>query len=101
MHQLPLMNTVEHLRNMETMSYRGGGKGTGVEGNECGLCYQNFEPTDDVVYCTNHHLFHVRCFDEAFEDISSRASSIETMLVKCPTCKGKMFGLNETSSQFT
>ena len=58
-----------------------------------GLCYEKFAPTDDVVYCTKHHLFHVVCFDDKFIDTTTLDESAD---VKCPTCNARMHGLDSS-----
>ena len=31
---------------------------------ECGLCWENFQMTDEVFNCTNNHVFHTQCYDD-------------------------------------
>ena len=48
---------------------------------ECGICFETFEETDEVVECIMVHAFHTNCFEGNKENESD---------VKCPTCHNPM-----------
>ena len=96
---MPLMQPIEyHYKKMETKATSSRETQAFLDHDECGLCYEKFAPTDDVVYCTKHHLFHVACFDDKFIDVATLDESAE---VKCPTCNSRMHGLESSKMNST
>ena len=89
MDSVPLMQAFSSkMKTMNTMSAHNRANSAALaqaETNECGLCYQIFLPTDDVVYCKKNHLFHVKCFDENVDAMSGN-SLATSAIIKCPTC---------------
>ena len=65
---------------------------------ECGLCYEEFKPTDEVFNCQKMHVFHIKCYEESSEadlvgvgDIEEdRNDDIFKMRNLCPTCNAPM-----------
>ena len=45
-------------------SHRSGATGQ-ADKMECGLCYEAFQPTDEVFSCKKMHVFHTRCYEES------------------------------------
>ncbi len=53
---------------------------------ECGLCYETFKPTDEVVNCKRGHCFHTACY----EDLAQSDDDEADMRNLCPTCNETM-----------
>ena len=56
---------------------------------ECGLCYTEFLPTDEVFNCKKMHVFHTNCFEDRAVDDEDEGD-IKGMISKCPTCNVEM-----------
>ena len=57
---------------------------------ECGLCWETFQMTDEVVNCINNHVFHTRCYEDRAMDTEGVDDEITSMMNKCPTCGATM-----------
>ena len=57
---------------------------------ECGLCYQEFLPTDEVFNCQKMHVFHTSCYEERAIDDDEVQDNMKGMINKCPSCNAHM-----------
>jgi len=73
----------DSIDNRQSKSYirilRGEAKADVIK--ECGVCFEPFQETDEVVECLLMHLFHAKCFEDNKDGARDD---------KCPTCQNSM-----------
>lgn len=57
---------------------------------ECGLCWENFQATDEVFNCQKMHVFHVTCYEDRAVDNEEAEDEISAMRNFCPICSSQM-----------
>ena len=67
---------------------------------ECGLCYETFKPTDEVVNCKRSHCFHTACYEDLAQSDEEQSNEAD-MRNLCPTCNQSMnlTSLSETAEK--
>ena len=66
------------------------GENSYMKRKECGLCFENFKPSDEVVNCNNLHVFHTHCYEDRAVDEEEAHDSIGSLRNVCPLCDAPM-----------
>ena len=85
------LETIRKRQNGSSKTFGARASKRFVDKIECGLCYQTFLPTDEVVNCSKAHIFHMKCYEEYHEDeIDEETDGAAAMRNLCPTCQEPM-----------